>query len=138
MKKLILVFTTISLLSCTKKEVINPSSIPTSPSKTITSTNNCNKDSSWTRSHAKTTSLYYFKENCTHITITFAVTKKTVTVLKPTDKTILSNMDYANFRSSTDPNKIYYELYLNYDRKFIIYHVEEANFIGVGGPGIKI
>jgi hypothetical protein len=138
MKKLILILATISILSCTKKQD-DPKPVVTTTQKQSTPTisSPCYKDSSWTRSHPKTTSLYYFKETCTHITITYAVTKKTVTVLKPVGDQIISNMSSMDFKNSTDPNKIYYELYLSYNKRFVIYNVEEANSIGVGGPGIK-
>ena len=143
MKKLILILaTSISLFSCSKKEEVKPqTTTTTTQTSTSTVTSNCNKDSSWTRSHPKTKSLYYFKETCTHITITYAVTKRVITIEKPVGSSqifITNYPNYSNFRNSTDPNKFYYEIRLATSLQYIIYSVEEANNIGVGGPGMKM
>jgi hypothetical protein len=144
MKKLLLILAIPTLFSCKKEEVkpqVQTSTTKTTPTTTSPFTN-CDKDSSWTRSHPKTTSLYYFHETCTHITITFAVTKRVVTLLKPTiqsNSDINTNYpDYSKFRNNSDPNKFYYNLRYSDYFKCIIYEVEEANYIGVGGPGMVI
>jgi hypothetical protein len=141
MKNLLLILVTISILSCTKKQD-DPKPVVTTTQKQSTPISSCSKDSSWVRTHPKTTSLYYFKETCNHITITFAVTKQVVTLLKPTDEKATSNVtnypNYSNFRNSTSSSKFYYNIRYSSYFKCIIYEVEEANFIGVGGPGMKM
>lgn len=143
MKKLLLVLAIPALFSCQKHDVIPPQTTKTVNQPSTTSPfANCGKDSSWTRSHPKTTSLYYFQETCTHITITFAVTKQKVTILKPTDIKNESEMtnykDRSVFSNSTDPNKFYYSVRCASNLRQIIYDAEEANSIGVGGAGMLI
>lgn len=140
MKKLILVLTTISILSCTKKQD-DPKPVVTTTQKQSTPNSNCKKDSSWTRTHPSISgSLYTFKESCTTLTISFRLTGQTVTVTKPNNNVdIVTNWKDLNaYRASTDSKKFYYYIRYSTYSKSIIYEVNEANSMGVGGSGMKI
>lgn len=140
MKKLILILaTSISLFSCKKKEEVKPQTTTTTQKSTpIVTPSNCNKDSTWTRTHPKLEgSLYTFKENCTHITISWKFAKITLTLLKPIGTEIVTNYkNITEYDNDPDPNKIYYYLYKG--KNVIIYDVKEKGRYGVSGPGMKI
>lgn len=140
MKNLLLILITISILSCNKKQD-DPKPVLTSTQKQSNPVSSCNKDSSWTRTHPNISgSLYTFKENCTTITISFKLTGQIVTVTKPNNNVdVVTNWKDLNaYRASTDPKKIYYYIRYSTWSKSIIYEVNEANSMGVGGSGMKM
>lgn len=139
MKNLLLTLVTISILSCTKKQD-DPKPVVTTTQKQSNPVSNCNKDSSWTRTHPNIKgSLYTFHETCTTITISFKITGQTITLTKPTDATLLSNYSSLSFyNSDANPKKIYYRIYYAPNNHSIIYDVNEAGSMGVGGAGMKI
>ena len=143
MKKLILILaTSISLFSCSKKEEVKPQTTTnTTQTSTSTVTSNCNRDSTWTRTNpAVKNSLYTFYETCTTITITYNISKATVTVVKPTVQgAIISNWkNYSEYKNSPLANKFYYDIFYSTTFNRIIYEVYDAGTLGVGGPGMKM
>jgi hypothetical protein len=140
MKNLLLILVTISILSCTKKQD-DPKPVVTTTQKQSNPVSNCNKDSSWTRTHSSIKgSLYTFKESCTTVTISFKLTGQTATVIKPTNSIdfVTNWKDLNAYRASTDPKKFYYQIRYSPWSKIMLYEVNEANSMGVSGSGMKI
>lgn len=138
MKNLLLIFATISILSCNKKQD-DPTPVTTQKQSTPTSSN-CNKDSTWTRTNPGVkNSLYTFYETCTTITITYKISGQKITIVKPTNADIITNWkDYNAYTSSSDPHKYYYRIFVSTSFKRVIYDVSDAGTLGVGGSGMKM
>lgn len=141
MKNIILVLVSFTLLFCKKKEDVTPQTVifPTTQS-TPTKIVSCNRDSTWKRTHPnipKSSFLLY--ETCTTITITYGITGQKITLTKPNPGATIENYtSLTAFNASTDSKKYYYSIRSTLPPyKTIIYELNEAGSMGVGGSGIK-